>query len=215
MFTLNIGMFITFEGLDSSGKSTQAVRLIERLEREGHSALLLREPGGTVVSERIREILLDKKHTAMSMKAELFLFCAARTQLVTEVVKPALARGTIVVSDRFIDSSTAYQGFGRGLDRAEVDALNAIAIDGTIPALTLFIDVGMGEIALRRKAAGLSADRMEASGEEFYTRVRDGYLAIAKQFPGRVHTIDGMQPVDAIHETIWNLVSPRLTPVRS
>ena len=208
-------MFITFEGLDSSGKSTQAVRLIDRLEKEGHSALLLREPGGTAVSERIREILLDKKHSAMSIKAELFLFCAARTQLVAEVVKPALAAGTIVISDRFIDSTTAYQGFGRGLDRGEVDALNTIAIDGTTPDLTLFIDVEMTEIAKRRSAAGLSSDRMEASGELFYRRVRDGYLAIAEQFPDRIRTIDGMQPVETIHEIIWSLVSPRIAPIRS
>jgi len=207
-------MFITFEGLDSSGKSTQAVRLIDRLEKEGHSALLLREPGGTAVSERIREILLDKKHSAMSIKAELFLFCAARTQLVAEVVKPALAAGTIVISDRFIDSTTAYQGFGRGLDRGEVDALNTIAIDGTTPDLTLFIDVEMTEIAKRRSAAGLSSDRMEASGELFYRRVRDGYLAIAEQFPDRIRTIDGMQPVETIHEIIWSLVSPRIAPIR-
>lgn len=206
-------MFITFEGLDSSGKSTQAVLLANRLKREDRPCLLLREPGGTAISEKVRTILLDRSHAAMTQKAELFLFCAARTQLVAEIIKPALKNGIIVICDRFTDSTTAYQGYGRGLGLDDVTALNKIAIDGTTPDLTLLLDVELDEIARRRRQAGLSDDRMESSGNRFFEKVRQGYRAIAANEPGRVVVIDGMQPVEHIQRVIWREVSKRFSPV--
>jgi dTMP kinase len=203
-------MFITFEGLDSSGKTTQANLLVKRLEQEGRSVLFLREPGGTAISEKVRAILLDKKNVEMSMKAELFLFSAARTQLVSEVIRPAIKEGKIVLSDRFYDSTTAYQGYGRQLNLEEIHAINRIAVDGTTPDITLFIDVGMEELINRKRRSGSSVDRMESSGRAFYERVRQGYLEIAKESPSRVILIDGNQPVDTIQQDIWQIVSSRL-----
>jgi dTMP kinase len=204
-------MFITFEGLDSSGKTTQAVLLVRRLEQAGRKVLFLREPGGTAISEKVREILLDNKHGEMSMKAELFLFSAARTQLVSEVIQPALKEGKIVISDRFDDSTTAYQGYGRELDIEEILTINRIATNGTTPDVTLFIDVAMDELIDRKIRSGSSADRMESSGRAFYERVRRGYLAIAKECPSRVIPIDGNQPVEVIHEHIYRIIAGRLS----
>jgi dTMP kinase len=204
-------MFITFEGLDSSGKTTQAVLLVKRLEQSGRKVLFLREPGGTAISEMVRKILLDNKHTEMSMKAELFLFSAARTQLVSEVIQPALKEGKIVISDRFYDSTTAYQGYGRELALDEIHAINRIATNGTSPDVTLFIDVAMEELINRKRLSGSSADRMESSGRAFYERVRQGYLAIAKECPSRVIPIDGNLPVEIIHEHIWQIIAGRLS----
>jgi dTMP kinase len=154
--------------------------------------------------------LLDKEHLEMTQKAELFLFSAARTQLVAEVIQPALREGKVVLCDRFYDSTTAYQGFGRGLDINEVKAINKIASHGTTPDLTLFIDVEIEEIIRRRHAANLSVDRMESSGGLFYERVRKGYYSILKEEPGRIILINGMRSIEEIHAEIWNLVRQRL-----
>jgi dTMP kinase len=199
-------MFISFEGLDSSGKTTQAQLLVDDFKKSGMEVLFLREPGGTEVSEHIRTILLDKRNSKLSDRAELLLFSAARAQLVTEVIAPALKAGKAVVCDRFFDSTTAYQGYGRGLNVDEVNALNRIAVGGTLPDLTLFVDVDLEEIRRRRKAAGVVADRMESSGKTFYQNVLQGYVAIAKAEPQRVRRIDGMRPVEAIHAEVWNIV---------
>jgi len=153
-------MFISFEGLDSSGKTTQAQLLVDDFTKSGKEVLFLREPGGTEVSEHIRTILLDKRNSKLSNRAELLLFSAARAQLVAEVIAPALKAGKAVVCDRFFDSTTAYQGYGRGLDIEEVKALNRIAVGGTLPDLTLFVNVDLEEIRRRRKAAGVVAERL-------------------------------------------------------
>ena len=203
-------MFISFEGLDSSGKSTQVKLLEDRLKKMAYPCILLREPGGTAISEQVRDILLDRVNTSMSMKAELFLFCAARTQLVTEIILPALRRGEMVICDRFHDSTTAYQGYGRGLDLNEIEQIHVITTGGTFPDLTLLIDVDMDELVRRRVAAGLSADRMESAGRTFFDNVRRGYLAIAAREPKRVVLIDGMQDAGLIHEQIWDEISTRL-----
>jgi len=203
-------MFITFEGLDYSGKTTQAALLVKRLQQLGREVLLLREPGGTEISEKIRTILLDNRNREMSLKAELFLFSAARTQLVSQVIRPALQRGTIVICDRFHDSTTAYQGYGRGLNLADVHRINAIATDGTIPDVTLFIDIVPDEIIRRRSLAGQSADRMESSGRQFYEKVRQGFLSLAQFESGRFVVIDGMDSVEIIHGHIWNAIQQRL-----
>ncbi|MGA2624006.1 MAG: dTMP kinase [Bacteroidota bacterium] len=203
-------MFITFEGLDYSGKTTQAALLVRRLQQLGREVLLLREPGGTEISEKIRTVLLDNRNREMSLKAELFLFSAARTQLVSQVIRPALQRGTIVICDRFHDSTTAYQGYGRGLNLDDVHRINAIATDGTIPDVTLFIDIVPDEIFRRRSLAGQSADRMESSGRQFYERARQGFLSLAQMESGRFVVINGMESVEIIHGQIWNAIQQRL-----
>jgi dTMP kinase len=203
-------MFITFEGLDFSGKTTQAVMLVEQLKHAGRDVLFLREPGGTSISERIRDLLLDRVHLEMNPTAELLLFSAARSQLVTEVIEPALQSGTIVISDRFYDSTTAYQGNGRGLDLQDVRMLNRIATGGRKPDLTLFIDVGIDELLRRRHVARAEADRMESSGRAFYERVRRGYIEIAQLEPERCRTINGERSIDSIRDEISGLVNERL-----
>jgi dTMP kinase len=200
-------MFITFEGIDCSGKTTQAKLVVERFTREGRNVLFLREPGGTPISEKIRELLLDRGHPELTQKAELFLFSAARTQLVAQVIAPALRSGHVVVCDRFYDSTTAYQGYGRGLDLQDVRHINGVAVAGTTPDLTLFIDIETDEIFRRQKDAGISADRMESAGSAFFEAVRRGYLAIARAEPGRFVVVDGMRPVQEIHTDIMRIIA--------
>lgn len=208
-------MFITFEGLDSSGKTTQAQFLVDDCRNAGKKVVFLREPGGTSISERIRDILLDKNNSKLSHRAELLLFSAARAQLVDQVISPAVAAGKIVVCDRFYDSTTAYQGYGRGLDIADVRAINRIATSGTTPYLTFFVDVSWEEIVRRRRAAGIVDDRMESSGKEFYEHVRQGYREIAGLEPLRIMTINGMRGVNEIHDEIWSIVKPFVSKSRS
>lgn len=204
-------MFITFEGIDYSGKTTQAKLLVDRLNQTGKEVVFLREPGGTKISEKIREILLDKRHLEMNQKAELFLFSAARTQLVSEVILPALQRKAIVVCDRFHDSTTAYQGYGRGLKLPEVDTINMIATGGTLPDLTVLVDIDVEEIGRRQAAAGLAADRMESGGKEFYQKVREGYLTLSRREARRFVCIDGSRSVQEIQKEIWNIVQQRMS----
>lgn len=203
-------MLITFEGLDYSGKSTQAKLLVDQLRKFGKEVILLREPGGTTISEKIRDILLDMQHLELTQRAELFLFSAARTQLVTDVIIPALKRGVYVVCDRFYDSTTAYQGFGRNLNIDDVQSINRIATFETKPDLTFFVDIPIDEIFFRQKAAGLASDRMEFSGCHFFEKVRQGYLSIAKTETDRFFVIDGMRRIELIHEEIWSLVQKRI-----
>jgi len=217
-------MLITFEGLDCSGKTTQAKLLVEHLERiqktddnlmsehipPGRKVLFLREPGGTALSERIRAILLDTEHRGMSHITELFLFSAARAQLVSDVIKPALERGDVVVCDRFYDSTTAYQGWGRGIDHEGVKSLNRIATSGVTPDVTFYLDIDSSEVERRKALAGLREDRMESSGIAFYNRVRDGYLDIARREAHRFVVLDGTEPIDVLKEKIWAIVMERL-----
>jgi dTMP kinase len=207
-------MFISFEGLDFSGKSTQATLLVERLRQHHPVVHFIREPGGTAISERIRDILLDKKHLEMSDTAEILLFSASRAQLVTQVILPALLRGEIVVCDRYCDSTTAYQGYGRGVDLNAVRSINKLATQNTSPDLTILVDIPVEEIELRKTKAGLSFDRMESSGRTFYDRVRDGYKRIAAAERERWIVIDGMMPISQLHDKIWNMVESKLTSVK-
>ena len=207
-------MFITFEGLDSSGKSTQAKLLAEELKEEGKQVVFLREPGGTGISEKIRSILLDRDHLEMDQLAELFLFSAARTQLVTEVIQPALSAGMIVLCDRFHDSTTAYQGYGRGLDLDAVKRINTVATKGLLPDVTFILDIPTSEIQRRRSRAKLDVDRMESSGLEFYEKVRKGYQAIARGEPKRCVLLDGSKPLQELREEIWSILSTKLSPTR-
>lgn len=200
---LHAPMFITFEGLDFSGKSTQVGLLTERLTRAGAQVLVIRDPGGTAIGERIRGVLLDREVLNMSDFTELFLFSASRSQLVHEVIKPALERGTIVVCDRFYDSTTAYQGWGRGLSLDAISAINRVAADGLAPKITYFIDIPVEEVERRMIAQKTGADRMEISGRVFYERVRQGYLHLAHE-ETRFEVIDGMLGIEEIHQEAWS-----------
>ncbi len=195
-------MLISLEGIDGSGKSTQARLLADRLEREGFPALLVREPGGAELSERIRALLLDEALEVHPF-AELLLFSAARAQMVAEKVRPALARGVTVVCDRFYDSTTAYQGGGREL--ADLDWLrgfHARVTQGLAPERTYLITLSP-EAAEARRRARSPRDRMERGGDAFFHRVAEAYARLAAEEPGRIRTLDGAGAIAELHEQIW------------
>lgn len=183
------GLFITVEGIDGCGKSTQARLIAAALEAAGHDVLRLREPGGVKISEQIRAILLDPANAEMGDVCELLLYEAARAQLVHQVIRPALAAGVTVVCDRFYDSTTAYQAFADGLDRNMVSQANELAVDGCRPDLTLVFDLPV-EDALRRRSGREAEDRLELKGLEFQERVAAGFRAVAADEPDRVKLID-------------------------
>ena len=192
-------MLVSFEGIDGSGKSTQARLLVERAKTEGWHPLLVREPGGTGLSERVRSLLLDRDAHILP-RAELLLFSAARAQLVDEVVVPALDAGRLVVADRFYDSTTAYQGAGRNLaDAAWLRDFHAFVTDDIAPARTYLVDVPLDVAAARR---GGERDRMEGAGDDFFARVRTAYLALADAEPDRIRVLDGTHPVEDLHAEI-------------
>jgi dTMP kinase len=203
-------MFISFEGLDGCGKTTQINLLAEKLKSLSYDVVFVREPGGTVISERIREILLDTKHHGMNQIAELLLFSAARAQLVNEIIKPALAQSKIVLCDRYVDSTTAYQGYGRGLRLGAVKTINTVATLGVMPHLTFIIDLSLEQLEERKKRSGSDADRMELSGRLFYENVRHGYLEMAQAEPLRFKVLDGAQEIASIQDQIWSFVSDHL-----
>jgi len=195
-------MFISFEGIDFSGKSTQIELLKDYLVEHGKKVEVLREPGGTEISEKIRNILLDNKNLEMFGEAELLLFSASRAQLVREKIRPYLEKGIYVISDRFHDSSTAYQGYGRGVPLGIVDNVHSLAIGDTIPELTFFIDIPVGIANERRKKKSKGKlDRIELADLEFYNRVRSGYLEIARK-EERFKVIDGTQNIETIQNQI-------------
>jgi dTMP kinase len=198
-------MLITFEGIDGCGKSTQARLLAESLQEEGIETILVREPGGTELSEHIREILLTKSYTEpLSHTAELLLFAASRAQLIKEVIAPALERNAIVICDRFTDSTIAYQGFGRSLPLAHIEHVNELASDELVPDLTFLMDVPMDLAISRRK--GMGDDRMESESRLFFTHVLQGYMHLAQKHPDRIHVIDGTQSIEDIQSAISRLV---------
>jgi len=200
------GKFITFEGGEGCGKSTQIKYVVDSLQTRGRSALVLREPGGTNVGEQIRHVLQYSKQSAgMMSEAELLLFCASRAQLVREIIQPALAAGKIVIADRFFDSTTVYQGAGRQLDTVAVRFINEFAIGTCRPDLTLVIDLDP-RIGLERARGRELFDRMENQSLDFYDRVRQGYLALARQEPARIKVVDGNQSLTAIEQQIWKLI---------
>jgi dTMP kinase len=206
------GIFITFEGPEGSGKSTQITRLAARFRERGREVVATREPGGTEIGEQIRNIVIhNSKGDEMCPEAELLLYTAARAQLVREVIRPALARGAIVLSDRYLDSSAVYQGVGRDLPSDSVSQVNRFAVGGIMPQLTLVIDVPteVSRARITQRATHLP-DRMERAGLEFFQKIRDGYLALARQWPERVVVLDGTHSPDAIEREIWAAVSARL-----
>lgn len=188
------GLFITVEGIDGCGKSTQVRLIAAALEAAGHDVLRLREPGGVKISEQIRAILLDPANAEMGDACELLLYEAARAQLVHQVIRPALAAGKTVVCDRFYDSTTAYQAFADGLDRNMVSQANELAVDGCRPDLTLVFDLPV-EDALRRRSGREAEDRLELKGLEFQERVAAGFRAVAADEPDRVKLIDAGESI--------------------
>ena len=198
-------MIISFEGIDGSGKSTQAHRILRRLAARGLEPLFVREPGGTDLSERIRDILLERDMDIQPL-AEMLLFSAARAQLVSRQIKPHMEQGGVVICDRFFDSTVAYQGGGRGIADPEwLDAFQRVVTDGIVPDRTYLIRVPL-EVAvarLRERDDADGPDRMEQAGQEFYGRVAHAYDRIAERAADRVRVIDGTERIDAIEKAIW------------
>ena len=195
-------MFISFEGIDFCGKSTQIELLEKYLKRKGKKVKIIREPGGTEISEKIRTILLDKENSGMYMETEFLLFSASRSQLVREKIKPYLEKGFYVISDRFHDSSTAYQGYGRGIPIEVILNIHKLAIGNTIPDVTFFIDIPVEVAEQRRQEKSLKLlDRIENSDGEFYSKVREGYLELANS-SDRFKVINGMEDIETIHSRI-------------
>ena len=207
--------FITFEGSEGSGKSTQVQRLAARLERSGVPYLVTREPGGTPIGETIRELLQFASHNSgMTAQTELLLFEASRSQLVREIIKPALERDICVIADRFFDSTTAYQGAARKLDREMVEGLNAFAVGECIPDVTFVLDIDAAS-AKSRMQEPRRQDRMEQEPDEFYERVREGYRDLAARESNRIVLINGARGPDEIENEIWEIISSRFPAVAS
>ena len=204
------GFFLSFEGIEGTGKTTQARLLSERLADEGYDVVLTFEPGGTVIGSRIREILLLPEHLEMSAITELLLYNAARAQHLAEKILPAIKEGKIIITDRFSDSTVAYQCYARGIDMALIMSLDQLATGGLQPDLTILFDLD-AEAGLARNRGANKTDRIELEDIAFHRRVREGYLAIAKADPDRVSIVDASLPAAEVHARVWEIVKERLT----
>lgn len=203
---MNRGLFITFEGADGCGKTTQLNLLEKYLKDKGLDVIVTREPGAKGLGEKFREILLNYDGI-VSDRCESFLFLADRAQNIDTIVKPAVSSGKIVLCDRHIDSSVAYQGYGRGLDIQQIKNLNTIAAGGMLPDLTLVFDINI-ETSMQR--VGNNKDRMENSGIDFFNRVRNGYLELAKQEPDRIKVVNSTGAIDTIQKEVIKIITPLL-----
>ena len=209
------GIFISLEGPDGAGKSSVLEALIPILEAKGQALVTTREPGGVAVAEKIRDVVLDPKHTEIDEKTELLLYIASRRQHLVERILPALDRGEMVLVDRFIDSSVAYQGFGRGLKVADIDWLNNFATDGLKPDLTLYFDIEAEEgLARIAKSKERGADRLDRESVEWHQRVREGYLSILEKEPNRVRKIDASQPLEKVVADTLAVLAERVESLR-
>jgi len=200
---VNKGLFITIEGPDGAGKSTQIPFIKRFLEGKGYKVLLTREPGGTVIGEKIRGILLDKNHQEMSDITEALLYSASRAQHVTEVIMPALNEGIVVLCDRFVDSSIVYQGKGRGLGLESIKNINDFATCGLTPDLTILLDIDP-EIGLKRVKATKEVDRLEQEKLDFHRKVYEGYKELVNMYPERIKVITANQPIEEVNKDIEN-----------
>lgn len=195
------GIFITFEGIEGSGKSTQLELLCDYVASRGIDYVRTVEPGGTMIGEEIRKILLSVEHSGMTSLTELLLYASSRAQHVGEVIKPALQEGQVVVCDRFSDSTIAYQGFGRGLDMDLIAQLNAMCTDGIIPDITFLLDIDV-ETGLKRNRTANKIDRLELEAVAFHTKVRDGYLSLMEKEPGRIRLVNSNKTIEEIADSI-------------
>ncbi len=201
-------MFITFEGLDGAGKSTQIQRLRIRLEQARYSVVWTREPGGTPLGDQVRNLLLNPLGGPVSAKAEALLYAASRAQLVEQVIQPALSRGSIVLCDRFVDASIAYQGAGLGLGTTEVEELNRWVAGGIVPRLTLLFDlpVQVSRQRVRQSRGDAALDRIEQRDIAYFERVRLEFLKLAERHPQRIHVVDATRDVEVLEQEIWRLI---------
>ncbi|MEW6115286.1 MAG: dTMP kinase [Nitrospirota bacterium] len=206
---LEKGIFISFEGIEGSGKTTQAKLLSDRLSEDGYEVVLTQEPGGTVISNRIREILLLPEHKGMSSMTELLLYNAARVQHLSEKILPSINEGKVVITDRFTDSTIAYQGYARGIDLTLITSLDIVATGGMRPDLTILFDLDV-ETGLKRNRGINKVDRFELEKVEFHKKVREGYLRIAEQEPQRVKVVDASLSSDEVKEQVWKIVKSKL-----
>lgn len=211
---LKRGFFLSFEGIEGCGKTTQLKGLARRLRALGHLVVETREPGGSPISEQIRTILLDPKNQGMDPRCELLLFLAVRAQHVDEVIRPALEKGAVVLCDRFTDATVAYQGYARRLGAALVARLNRFATAGVLPDLTIFLDVPVA-LGLTRKRKTGHLDRLDRESEAFHKAVRNGYVRIARQNPRRVLVINGADSIDDVANAIDRIVQSRLRARKS
>lgn len=210
MAEIGTGIFISFEGIDFSGKSEQCRRLLARLHEAGYdNAELLREPGGVEIAEAIRQIVLDARHAGLNERTEILLYSAARAQITSERILPHLQAGKIIIADRYVDSTTAFQGYGRQIDHEFVRAVNRFATQDILPQLTLLLDISLEEAEARQRRAGIAKDRLENEGREFHARVREAYLAMAQAEPDRFVVLNGEQAFDALAEQINAAVRQR------
>ena len=207
------GFFITFEGVDGAGKSTQVAALAAALRSDGHDVLTVREPGETVLGELIRGLLLRPAPAPLDPWAEALLFVAARAQLLAETVLPALMRGTVVIADRFVDSTLAYQGGGRGLDRRALLALHRAACGDVWPDLTVLLDLPPGAADRRRRDSQLPLDRMELSPEAFHAAVHRTFRELAEADPGRIVVVDAQRPAVVVSQRVYSVAAERLAEV--
>tara|TARA_Y100000996_G_scaffold101528_1_gene73760 strand:+ start:971 stop:1615 length:645 start_codon:yes stop_codon:yes gene_type:complete len=203
MSTSKRGTFISFEGIDGCGKSTQVKILMDRLQEEGNECILVREPGGTKISEHIRDILLSNKNLDLSSRTEALLMTASRAQLTKQKIIPALTSGKCVIADRFSDSTLAYQGGGRGLDLDFLISLNDFATEGIIPDITFNLDIN--PVSAFNRSSSTEPDRIENAGIELQKKVRECYKEISSRFSNRIFTIDGSNSISSIHSTIWEI----------
>ena len=206
----NRGIFISLEGIEGCGKSTQAKLLAQYISEHGYSVVLTREPGGTPVAEQIRRIILDPQNAGMTNVAELLLYLACRHIHVSQLIKPALAEGKVVICERFSDATFAYQGYARGLDLNLIEKLNEVATDGLVPDLTLLLDLEVKEGLSRARKRGSQWDRLESESIDFHNKVRNGYLAIAQKASQRFEVIDAEASIEDVHLCIRKRVDQRL-----
>ncbi|MFS0690762.1 dTMP kinase [Sporosarcina sp. 179-K 8C2 HS] len=208
---LNKGIFITFEGPEGAGKTTVIAEINKRLEQEGKKTILTREPGGIRISEKIRDIILDNDHQEMDGRTEALLYAAARRQHLVEKIIPAMKEGKIVLCDRFVDSSLAYQGYARGLGMDEVMSINAFAIGGTMPNLTIYFDISPEE-GLQRISQndGREQNRLDKETLQFHEKVYEGYQLLLQQHPDRIVSTDASKPLSEVTENVWKIISSQL-----
>jgi len=201
------GILITFEGIDYSGKTTQAKKLVNYLRRKGFKVMLLREPGGEKVSESIRKVLLSSRNIGMNPFTELLLYMASRAQLVSKIILPALRQGKVVICDRFCDSSLAYQGYGRGIHKKMIESLNRVSVFGLKPDLTILIDIPIQVFTKRMRRNDKKKDRIEKEKIDFYRKVRNGYLRIAQKEKKRFKVINGSNEIGKVWSEIRQAVN--------